>query len=974
MGDYFVEMTGDDSKDGKSLATAWKTVKHAVETAAADSTINIGKGKFRDALEIKKNLLLRGQGKLETTIQCPEDLKSVPDYIKYDSPLPGLGVEDNLKTLPMIQLIGAVKVRFESLHVLGDKSGFGTFHSLGIVASGKGAQLEIENCQVMDFGYVHIFVNDGKFVFSNSRSGCEDGTPTAILSDVGILVANKTKATITNADLGHLSDHCIDIWQDAVVEVTHCKVYGSVTSNTTGIRTHDKARALIAYNEIIGQPPGGSVDDSQAGIWITGYSYADIHDNTITGFARGLSFNCFTPSRIWANTITNNTRYAISHFVLFGAADEDQPDFGGGYQGSPGENTIHNNGSETGFDVELKSKDVSRTVFARYNDWGTTNPSEIEARIKYPDPENPQVTFDFLPLKQASAPVPIDSILLLDQSGSMLEEGKWESAKSGCNLFAEALSSINCAMDEVKLGLVTFAGTETEDTHIWKPLAALPANPAQFASGLSTPKAPWTTPMGAGLLSAGNQLEPLSGDRRKYIFLLSDGKANSGASPDLVIPEFEHLINIYCVGFGDDTIEPEMLSKISNVTLGDYYLTGTTDPLDLQRFFLNSLATPLGISLVINTREKGVTTFPINEGESKMLVMVGWEQPASPVTFDLRDPTGKTISSNALPAGITYHAEADASFASYTVNHPVAGEWKLLNVRLLNGGPEPEAVRFVALDPSIVAQFWVDRGPGFTDKKLRLFARLMEGGEPLDKVEVKIKVTSPQKSIGTLVVNHLASHSNLIAELTRRLPAGRTLQRSDVLRDYKQRNKFRMLPTEEKHYEFGRCQHPLDKGRAMGIFQTDFTPAEEGTYTFEFVAKGRTRSGMQFRRTYTVSKYVSFMADPKRTRVILKAIDTPALKRQGLNQYQLTVIPVSQSGGLMGPFASDRLGLVGTKDFVPGQIQDAIDGSYWIDMVLKQNELLDQFSLRIGDVALPVASGLSRHRSWLSRLWSFFSR
>ena len=72
----------------------------------------------------------------------------------------------------------------------------------------------------------------------------------------------------------------------------------------------------------------------------------------------------------------------------------------------------------------------------------------------------------------------------------------------------------------------------------------------------------------------------------------------------------------------------------------------------MKRFYLYSLATPLGISIVINTREEGVTTFPINEGESKMLVMIGWEAAALEVDFDLRDPKGTLITPQNLPSGL----------------------------------------------------------------------------------------------------------------------------------------------------------------------------------------------------------------------------------------------------------------------------------------------------------------------------------
>ena len=154
-------------------------------------------------------------------------------------------------------------------------------------------------------------------------------------------------------------------------------------------------------------------------------------------------------------------------------------------------------------------------------------------------------------------------------------------------------------------------------------------------------------------------------------------------------------------------------------------------------------------------------------------------------------------------------------------------------------GPQPEVVRFVALDPNVVAQFGVDRAQGLMGNKLRLYARLMENGAGLE-ASVKVKITSPEKSIGTLVTMHMTSARYRGDVITRGLPADRPLQRSDILKDYKQQHQLRVLPTVEGAAELRHVRHLSETEKNTGYFQTEFTPTEEGTYTFEFEAEGVT--------------------------------------------------------------------------------------------------------------------------------------
>jgi hypothetical protein len=312
-----------------------------------------------------------------------------------------------------------------------------------------------------------------------------------------------------------------------------------------------------------------------------------------------------------------------------------------------------------------------------------------------------------------------------------------------------------------------------------------------------------------------------------------------------------------------------------------------------------------------------------------------------------------------LPQGVAYFSEAQAAFAVYVVDTPAAGAWKLLNIRRQDNGPVPEAVRFVALDPNVVAQFGTDRGPAAIGRKLRLYARLLEGGAPLGDASVTVKLISPEESVGTLVVQHL-THPQVADRIKGQLPKDRIMGRRDVLIDYKRQHQLAALPTTLATLDLG----PV----ATGYFQVEFTPTKEGTYTFEFHAEGKTKSNQAFHRTYSLSKYVSFSAAPEKTRIKVAKVGVPKGSRRGVKRYKITVIPTARSGQLMGPFNPSRLAFYERGRPIPFEIRDAMDGSYEAFIVLTKDSDRADIRMRIGNVEFPQSPLIARRRGILGLL------
>lgn len=71
---YYIKTDGDNSKDGLSWETAWKTITHAAATAPADSTIIVADGTYDTTLgevfpiTINKSLTLLWSGIADTAI------------------------------------------------------------------------------------------------------------------------------------------------------------------------------------------------------------------------------------------------------------------------------------------------------------------------------------------------------------------------------------------------------------------------------------------------------------------------------------------------------------------------------------------------------------------------------------------------------------------------------------------------------------------------------------------------------------------------------------------------------------------------------------------------------------------------------------------------------------------------------------------------------------------------------------------
>ena len=142
--------------------------------------------------------------------------------------------------------------------------------------------------------------------------------------------------------------------------------------------------------------------------------------------------------------------------------------------------------------------------------------------------------------------------LVLDRSGSMENDDRWENMLLAVNAFLETMNSTS---REEKIALVTFAEEATTDHHLTDQYSGI-----QHALAAQEPDG--GTGTGRGIRAG---VDALTGPESstsvgRTIVVMTDGKHNKGIEPTIAASEAweDHSITVHTVTFGDDVEDSEM--------------------------------------------------------------------------------------------------------------------------------------------------------------------------------------------------------------------------------------------------------------------------------------------------------------------------------------------------------------------------------------------------------------------------------
>lgn len=280
-----------------------------------------------------------------------------------------------------------------------------------------------------------------------------------------------------------------------------------------------------------------------------------------------------------------------------------------------------------------------------------------------------------------------DTVLVIDVSGSMSEDGKLAGAQTASRNVVDIIQTENRVRETEsnRVGLVSFSNSGT-------PLAALTTNAELVRSQISQLSPDRKTNIAGGMREAIDMLDASASSAKPIIILLSDGKPTLGLNAGLTIfgPSEQELRDeilelareaeaknycIYTIGFGSALeLDEQLLRSIADTSgCGAYF--NTQDLSQLADIYVELRHSSTG-EIILQKRgevsqgeeiDLGSRTVP--EGASSLLYTINW--PGSWIDARLIDPQGIRVDENYPNAVI----DTQSSVTTVVVDNPKTGEW-----------------------------------------------------------------------------------------------------------------------------------------------------------------------------------------------------------------------------------------------------------------------------------------------------------
>jgi Mg-chelatase subunit ChlD len=341
---------------------------------------------------------------------------------------------------------------------------------------------------------------------------------------------------------------------------------------------------------------------------------------------------------------------------------------------------------------------------------------------------------------------PLDSVLMLDSSGSMKFTDPKQLRKPAAKLFIKLLGK------QDRTSVVSFS------SQAW-PITFLSQleNPQQVEQALNATdkvshKGVYTNihaalSKGLELLKNSQQLQ-----REPIMVLMSDGKidvgndAESAALRQQIINELlpqlvEHNIKVYSIAFTESS-DQQLMQHIADTTNGRYALAASDDVLHkvFSKIF-EQAKEPNMLPLHENR-------FVVDESISEVTIIANKKSETSAI--QLKAPDGKLYSASQPSANINWFVSS--SFDMITLQKPQVGEWAILF-------SDDDNRAYIVADIKLRTQFELDRQSPQPELVLRAWfeqdQKTQANQALLQNMSVSLEIEHPDGHIETLPVNQL---------------------------------------------------------------------------------------------------------------------------------------------------------------------------------------------------------------------------
>jgi hypothetical protein len=311
-------------------------------------------------------------------------------------------------------------------------------------------------------------------------------------------------------------------------------------------------------------------------------------------------------------------------------------------------------------------------------------------------------------------PIPMDNILVIDRSGSMVEPAgsriKIEALQKAAMLYHDLLRADNGDGNGDKLGFVKYnQSNEVYELLDFKNATTIPITQDnlsdQAISDLSRLKPDGTTSIGGALLTGADQLISSPDVRKQIMVLLSDGKENTPPYIESVLSGIilaNPDLKIYSVGLGND-INREALQSVTTVGKGFYQVTSDlsgTSHFALEEFYFKIYANASGADLIIDPTEavdiSTLQTVIVNKAKvvssDRYAVFMVLDDPVLSGLYNLEfvAPDGNVITPSSSIGSIPVQVMKQSGYSLYKIIFPdvsqsatYTGDWIL---RLIPNG------------------------------------------------------------------------------------------------------------------------------------------------------------------------------------------------------------------------------------------------------------------------------------------------